>query len=220
MELSFVRSEEQMRTQVELQPADVERLKKQADEFDRQVRQPVLEGARERQDQANKRLDGKRKAFDPRIKPGALVMVRDQNRKSKWSPALIGPFLVNRQSKRALTFYLENFSKKKSSILPRPFPVHHLVFVDDTSLPVSSGSGKAIPQLYGKKAILKIVGDRTAVDGSTEYKVVWRQRGKRDSWLPASSFEMKYIADHVRKSRSFKKRKLVRKAAQQSPYSH
>jgi hypothetical protein len=69
MELSFVRSEEQMRTQVELQPADVERLKKQADEFDRQVRQPVLEGARERQDQANKRLDGKRKAFDPRIKP-------------------------------------------------------------------------------------------------------------------------------------------------------
>jgi hypothetical protein len=38
MELSFVRSEEQMRTQVELQPADVERLKKQADEFDRQVR--------------------------------------------------------------------------------------------------------------------------------------------------------------------------------------
>jgi hypothetical protein len=93
-------------------------------------------------------------------------------------------------------------------------------FVDDTSLPVSSGSGKAIPQLYGKKAILKIVGDRTAVDGSTEYKVVWRQRGKRDSWLPASSFEMKYIADHVRKSRSFKKRKLVRKAAQQLPYSH
>lgn len=151
MELSFVRSEEQMRTQVELQPTDVERLKKQADEFDRQVRQPVLEGARERQDQANKRLDGKRncKAFDPRIKPGALVMVRDQNRKSKWSPALIGPFLVNRQSKRALTFYLENFSKKKSSILPRPFPVHH-----------------------------------------------------------------------VRKSRSFKKRKLVRKAAQKSPYSY
>jgi transposase InsO family protein len=224
MELSFVRTEEAARSQVELSQSEVQNLVQQHEEFHDKVRLPVLAASRDRQSKANAELDSKRKSADPRIKEGALVYYIDQKkRKSKWDPANLGPFLVNRKSKRGNTFYLQNLGSraKGDTIINRPFPAHHLLFVQDTNLPVTMGDGSSLDRLEDGKTILKVLDDRPSQSGtSTEYKVRWKKKGKPDSWLPETEFGIGFIAKHIRKSRPFKKRKVPpRKAAKKSAYS-
>jgi transposase InsO family protein len=113
MELSFVRDPEIARSQAELSQEEVQRLVQQQEEFHEKVRLPVLQASRNRQDKDNAKLDNKRKTADKRIKKGALVYYIDQNKSSKWEPVNIGPFLVNRKSKRGNTFFLQNLSSRQ-----------------------------------------------------------------------------------------------------------
>jgi transposase InsO family protein len=223
MELSFVRDPEIARAQAELQPEEVERLVQQQQEFDSKVRAPVLQASRERQRKNNASLNAKRKSADSRIKAGALVYIIDQNRSSKWTPVNLGPFLVNRKSKRGNTFYLENLSTKGrgGKVYEKPFPAQQLLFVDDTNLPVSSEDGSEVAPLCGQDAVKEVLDERPADGGaSTEYKVSWKEKGKEDSWLPEEEFGIGFLAGHNRKTRQFKKRrKLPRKAAKKSAYS-
>jgi hypothetical protein len=103
----------------------------------------------------------------------------------------------------------------------KPFPAHHLLFVQDTNLPVSMGDGTKLDRLEDGTQILKVLDDRPSKSGtSTEYKVRWKQKGKPDAWLPETEFGIGFISNHIRKSRPFKKRKsLPRQAQKKSAYS-
>ena len=140
----------------------------------------MVESSRQKSNQA---LDKKRPDVDPRIKAGALVYIIDQNRTSKLEPANLGPFLVNRQSKRSSSFFLENLSN--GLVLERPFPAHHLAFGADTNsvFPITKNDGTQLSPQENKKTILKILRDRVTGDGTSEYLVVWKAKGKANSWL-------------------------------------
>jgi transposase InsO family protein len=206
MEMSFIRSDQASRKSVVLQPAEVQRLVEDRDLFEKSIRTGVAAGTDKRRLRNNERLDKGRLSHDTRIKEGALVYIIDQNRSSKLTPVNLGPFLVERQSKRALTFYLRNLNTDK--VYDTPFVIHHLLFADDTNLPIADGEGAALTKLEGSQSILKILGDRPSEDGtSTEYKVRWRAKKTKDSWLPASHFDIGFLTNHVRLTRPFKKRK-------------
>jgi transposase InsO family protein len=187
--LGLTRDPEATRDALELRPEEVQRLVDQNKAFNEQVRAPVREAAHERQDRRNEGTDARRNTIQPgskEIKPGTLVYIIDQSEdsKSKWAPNHVGPFLVKRQSKRNLTFWLDNLSGKT---LPTCFPIHHLLFVEDTTLPVFTQDGK--PLVKGKKDEVQMISDdRTTDDGDTEYLISWRDNKKKNEWVKASFF--------------------------------
>lgn len=131
-------------------------------------------------------------------------MLQDQRKvKSKWDPLNYGLWLVERQEARTKLFVLRNISTGK--YLERHVPAHHLSLVKDTNVPITTGDGKPLPKLISTKAILKILGDRPAQDGTTEYKVRWKARNKPDSWMPSSAFQIKSKSEHHRNPAPSKK---------------
>lgn len=193
---------------VELTPDEVEALTKRNEDFNTHVRQPVIRAGRQRQDVANASLDKKRLLMDKRIRAGSLVYIEDQNKTSKWEPFRAGPFLVDRQDRRSKNFWLNNLSGK---VLPRSFPPQQLIFVTDTNLSLAAADGSVLSLTEPRGEILKILKDRPAADGSTEYLVSWRIRSEPDTWLPATSFDSAAaLANYHRKKAPFKKKKKVR----------
>jgi hypothetical protein len=208
MELNFIRSQDEARSIAELMAENAARLAKESLDFATRVRQPGRQAANSRQDRANALLDNKRPAVDTRIRPGSIVMLQDQRKvKSKWDPLNYGLWLVERQEARTKLFVLRNISTGK--YLERHVPAHHLSLVKDTNVPITTGDGKPLPKLISTKAILKILGDRPAQDGTTEYKVRWKARNKPDSWMPSSAFQIKSKSEHHRNPAPSKKRRLA-----------
>ena len=191
-ELALVQDPEVGRNWAELSQAEVQIILDRHTEFEQSVRQPVQAGTHERQEAANLAVDKKRKLIqaNEHITPGALVYIIDQNRSSGWDPVHIGPFLVHRKSKRALTYHLKNLSN--GQILPRTFPVNQLLFCSDTNLPLVDHNGTPLPAgASGNDGdIRRILRHREAENGSgaTEYYVEWSHRGTANSWVSASAF--------------------------------
>lgn len=189
---------------VELQPEEVQRISKNNAEFIKHVRNPLQKGSNDRQDEQNAQLDKKRKLIDTRIRPGCLVYLQDRKKTSKLEASFVGPFLVHRQSKRSLTFFLDNLQGTR---LPRSFTAQELIFVRDTNLPIATAQGDDMDLTAPQGSIKNILLDRPAEDGSTEYLVTWRDSGEQE-WVPASSFSAAGdLANYHRHAKPFKKRK-------------
>jgi transposase InsO family protein len=197
MELNFIRSRDEARAVAELTAENAARLANESRAFAERVRRPARQATNGRQDRANELLDSKRPAVDTRIRPGSIVMLQDQRAvKSKWDPLNYGLWLVERQHKRSKLFVLSNISNGR--VLSRHVPAHQLSLVKDTSVPVTANDGKPLPKLVSSRAILKILDDRPAKDGTTEYKVRWKTN-RPDSWLPSSSFQLRSKSSHHRR---------------------
>ena len=213
-ELALVRDPEVGRDWAVLRQEEVNNILERHKGFEQAVRQPVREGAIQRQDKSNERTNAKRVVVgvDERITPGALVYIIDQNRSSKWEPVHIGPFLVLRKSKRSYTYFLTNPSS--GAVLPRAFPISQLLFVADTNLPLVNQEGEPL-QLTSPGAdnpgaargkLRRILRHRQSEDGSgtTEYYVEWLHRGTKNSWVPASFFtQAGDLANYHRKEGPF-----------------
>lgn len=206
MELSMIRAPAEARAMAEPNQTQVDAIVRKSNDFATRVRPNVNHAMEQRRTRANEALDTKRKTADPRIKPGCLVYIINQNRASKLEAANIGPFLVDRKAKRGTSLYLRNLANKKSTIINRPFPVHHLAFAADTNsaMPITRNDGSSLAALQDKDSIQKITADRIALDGSTEYKVIWRERGKASSWVKESELSTDFLANHTRRSRPSK----------------
>jgi hypothetical protein len=201
MELNFIRSQDEARAIAELTAENAARIAEESRNFAVRVRQPAKRAADDRQDRANSLLDKKRPAADPRIRTGSIVMLRDQREvKSKWDPLNYGLWLVERQNGRTKTNVLRNISNGK--LLGRHVPVHHLSLVQDTNVPVTTNDGKPLPKVVSTKAVLKILDDRPAPDGTTEYKVRWKAQNRPDSWVPSSEFQIKAKSAYHRDPKS------------------
>lgn len=220
-QLALTRSDSKSRATAAPDPKQVQDIVNKSAEFARLVRDPVREIVRAGAQKNNAALDDKRPLADSRICPGALVYIIDQDRDSKWDPINLGPFLVDRQSKRSLSFYLRNISN--DTVLVRPFPIHHLAFAADTNsvFPITKSDGSELTALPGKEAISEILQQRSTEDGSSEYQVRWKDKKRKNSWLSASQIEMGFLGKFVRKDRPFKKGKLpTRTAKKRSAYSY
>ncbi len=114
---------------------------------------------------------------DDAFPPGALVMMWDQTRESKWDPAYEGPFIVVRKN-RGGAYVLRD---KLGEILKRTVPADQLKLVQR-----ENGGAAVEPKSYAIKQITK---HRAMPNRKFEYFVVWKDDGIEPGWEPAENFD-------------------------------
>jgi hypothetical protein len=109
------------------------------------------------------------------FKPGAMVMVKDVNRGSKWEPVYEGSLEVAQQHDGGAYSLKNNLEK----VLPRRFTVEMLKAVKHSSAEEE--------ETY---EVEKILDHRRDKSGMYEYLVKWRHYGiESNTWEPVSNFD-------------------------------
>jgi hypothetical protein len=141
------------------------------------------------QDHVEERFNGKKRIIDTEFyPPGAIVMVKDVNRKSKNEPVYTGPYTVLRRTKGKAYVLLDHGN---DALFPRDVPPQQLKLVSSTaSIPVE-------PR-YQVEAITKHRGRR----GAYEYLVRWKGYGSSaDTWELAKQFDSPALIEQYWKRR-------------------
>jgi transposase InsO family protein len=141
------------------------------------------------QDHVEERFNNKKRIVDTEYyPPGAMVMVKDVNRKSKNEPAYTGPYTILRRTKGKSYVLLDHGN---DTLFPRDVPPQQLKLVSSTaSIPLEPH--------YQVEAIVKHRGRR----GAYEYLVRWKGYGaSADSWEPAGNFDSPAIIEQYWKRR-------------------
>ncbi len=108
---------------------------------------------------------------------GALVMMRDVTRESKWDPVYEGTFTVVRRN-RGGAYLLRD---KAQELLKRTVPADQLKLVTRHADQPSFEN----PSLK----VHEILDDRVTDENGVEYLVKWKSKDVEDSWEPVENFD-------------------------------
>ena len=170
----------------------------------------VFSHADERQDEANKKLNAKRKLITRFYPVGATVFLRNDAQVSKLEPKWIGPFLVH--SNKHGTYTLQDtdgellYGKHKNK--PRRVPISKLKWVSDVPVPLfnAAGDDKPIDQDQ-ERGVVKAILQADETGTTTKYLVEWKDPSASNQWLSADRFDdPSLVAQYWRRTRPGKQR--------------
>ena len=180
---------------------DMENVATRSSLLEEVVGPAVREAAYNRQDKKNEILNKKRKAA-PAFKVGSLVMLRDQNRKSKLEPRWVGPYVINLINQRG-TFQLKDLT---GTILQRVVPVAFLKLCGSQTLTDASGGEVKLDE---PRFVVEKILDVKEEGGRNTYLVKWEgYPASETTWEPAEHFEdASTLANFWRQRNPARKRK-------------